>query len=132
MHRLASVTKSVSSLLVGLAIDQGKIPSEDAPVLSFFPGLERPASARWRSQSLGHLLTMSMGLDWGPGEGPRGNGPELFRKVLEREVIHEPGTHWAYHSVNTNLLSAVVKEATGQHADVFAEEHLFRPLARVS
>ena len=128
LHRVASVTKSVSSLLVGLAIDQGKITSEDASVLSFFPAFEQPASSRWRSQSLRHLLTMSMGLDWGPGEGPDGTGPGRFPRVLEREVIHEPGTHWAYHSANINLLSAVIKEATGQHADVFAEEYLFRPL----
>jgi CubicO group peptidase (beta-lactamase class C family) len=128
LHRLASVTKSVSSLLVGVAMDEGGISSVDASVLSFFPALEQPSDEHWRSQTLHHLLSMSMGLDWGPGGGPHGTGPEFFQGVLEREVVHEPGTHWAYHSANVNLLSGVIKKATGQHADVFAEEHLFDPL----
>ncbi|MFH1313928.1 MAG: serine hydrolase [Candidatus Eisenbacteria bacterium] len=128
LHRLASVTKSVSSLLVGVAIDQGKISGVDASVLSFFPALEQPVDNRWRVQTLHHLLSMSMGLDWGSGGDSHGTGPEFFQQVLEREVAHEPGTHWAYQSANVNLLAGVIKEATGQHADVFAEQHLFRPL----
>jgi CubicO group peptidase (beta-lactamase class C family) len=128
LHRLASVTKSVSSLLVGVAIDQDKISGVDASVLSFFPALEQPADNRWRAMTLHHLLSMSMGLDWDSGGDSHGTGPEFFQRVLERQVAHEPGTHWAYHSANVNLLAGVIKEATGQHANVFAEQHLFRPL----
>lgn len=127
-HRLASVTKSVSSLLVGLAIDQGMVSGVDAPVLSFFPALEQPADDRWPAETLHHLLTMSMGLDWGARDGAHGTGPEFFQRVLARRVVHDPGTHWAYHSANVNLLAGVIKQASGQHADVFAEEHLFGPL----
>jgi CubicO group peptidase (beta-lactamase class C family) len=128
LHRLASVTKSVSSLLLGVAIDQGKISSVDTPVLSFFPDLKRPASKRWQDETLHHLLSMSMGLDWASGGDAHGTGPEFFQKVLDQEVGNEPGTHWAYHSANVNLLAGVIKQATGQHADVFAEEYLFNPL----
>ncbi len=128
LHRLASVTKSVSSLLVGLAIDGGLISGVDAPVLSFFPALEQPTDDRWPSETLHHLLTMSMGLDWAADGGPHGTGPEFFQQVLERRVVYEPGTHWAYHSANVDLLAGVIRQAAGQHADVFAEEHLFGPL----
>ena len=128
LHRLASVTKSVSSLLVGLAIDEELISGVEAPVLSFFPALEQPADDRWQSETLYHLLTMSMGLDWGAGDGSHGTGPEFFQQVLERRVVHDPGTRWAYHSANVNLLAGVIKQASGQHADVFAGEHLFGPL----
>lgn len=128
LHRLASATKSVSSLLVGIAIDQGKISGVDAPVLSFFPTSEVPADVRWRSETLHHLLSMSMGLDWGPEDNLHGTGPEFFQQVLARKIIHEPGTRWAYHSANVNLLAGVIKGAAGRHADLFAEENLFRPL----
>lgn len=127
-HRLASATKSVSSLLVGLAVDQGFIPGVEAPVLGFFPALDLPLDEFWRSETLYHLLTMSMGLDWASENGPHGTGPEFFQRVLDRRVVHEPGTVWAYHSPNVDLLAGVIREATGQHADAFAEEYLFGPL----
>lgn len=128
LHRLASVTKSVSSLLVGAAVDLGMISGVDSPLLSFFPGLELPTDEAWQSETLYHLLTMSMGLDWGGDEGPHGTGPEFFQQVIDRRVVHEPGTHWAYQSANVNLLAGVIRRATGQHADAFAEERLFGPL----
>ncbi len=128
LHRLASTTKSVSSLLVGIAIDTGLIDGIDAPLLGFFPDLELPTDERWRSETLHHLLSMSMGLDWGPDEDPHGTGPDFFQQVLDRRVIHEPGTHWAYHSANVNLLAGVIHQASGLHADEFAERYLFGPL----
>jgi CubicO group peptidase (beta-lactamase class C family) len=118
----------VSSLLVGLAVDQGKVSGVDASVLSFFPNLERPDDNLWETETLHHLLSMSMGLDWGGGGDSHGTGPEFFQQVLERKVSHEPGSHWAYHSANVNLLAGVIKEATSRHADVFAEQYLFKPL----
>ena len=128
LHRLASVTKSVSSLLVGQAIDSGFLPGVETRVLEFFPELERPTDDRWQAETLYHLLTMTMGLDWPPGDGPHGTGPEFFQGILDREVVHEPGTHWAYQSANINLLAGVLKQATGLHANRFAEEYLFGPM----
>jgi CubicO group peptidase (beta-lactamase class C family) len=128
VHRLASVSKSMSSLLVGVAVDRGTIAGADAPLLDFFGDLRRSDDPRWRAETLHHLLSMSMGLDWEPGDGPHGTGPAFFQQVLDRRVIHDPGTHWAYHSANVNLLAGVLKQATGLHADEFAEAHLFAPL----
>ena len=128
LHRLASVTKSVSSLLAGLAIDQGKISGTNALVLSFFPELKQPSGEAWQDVTLHDLLSMSMGLDWGSRGDSHGTGPEFFQKVLDRKVAHRPGKVWAYHSANVNLLAGIIREATGQHADVFAEEFLFKPL----
>ena len=127
LHRLASVTKSVSSLLVGAAIDAGAIPGVDTPLLDFFPDRAAPADPRWRRVTLGHLLSMTMGLDWGDAD-PHGTGPAFFKTVLERPIGHEPGTTWAYQSANVDLIAGVLKQATGQHADQFAEQHLFAPL----
>ncbi|MCP4574656.1 MAG: serine hydrolase [bacterium] len=128
VHRLASVTKSVSSLLTGVAVDRGAITGVEVPVMDFFPDLEPSADHRWRDITLHHLLSMSMGLDWGPDEDPHGTGPAFFGQVLGRRIVHAPGTRWAYHSANVNLLAGVLREATGLHADAFAERHLFTPL----
>ncbi len=128
LHRLASVTKSVSALLVGQAIDAGEIAGVEAPVLDFFPGLRKPEDARWTTETLHHLLSMSMGLAWEDGGNSHGTGPAFFQQVLDRPVSYEPGTHWAYQSANVNLLAGVLKQATGRHADQVAQQRLFTPL----
>jgi CubicO group peptidase (beta-lactamase class C family) len=127
VHRLASVTKSVSSLLVGAAVDADLITGVDTPVLDFFPDLRTPVDERWHDLTLHHLLSMTMGLDWG-GTDPHGTGPDFFQAILDRPVVREPGTHWAYQSANVDLLAGVLKQATGLHADRFAEKHLLGPL----
>jgi CubicO group peptidase (beta-lactamase class C family) len=129
LHHLASVTKSVSSLLVGQAIDTGDIAGVDTPVLDFFPDLEAGDDPRWQDEKLRHVLGMCMGLDWDVADdGPHGTGPEFFQQVLNRSVAHDPGTDFEYRSANVNLLAGVLRQATGMHADRWAQERLFRPL----
>jgi CubicO group peptidase (beta-lactamase class C family) len=130
LHPLASCTKSVSSLLVGLAIEEGAIRGVDAPVADFFPEEKGALGAGWEALTLEDLLTMSMALDWSPREAENlhGTGPEFFRRVLSRSVSGNPGQDWAYVSANVNLLAGVLFRATGRHAEAFAVEHLFRPL----
>lgn len=130
LHRIASCTKSVSSLLVGIAIDRGEIDGVDVPLLDFFPEHRAAAGQGWEAIRLEHLLTMSMGLDWTSDEADAfaPPGEDRFADVIARHVRTKPGTSWRYVSRNTNLLSAVLLRATGSHADVFAAEHLFGPL----
>ena len=130
LHPIASCTKSVSSLLVGIAIDQGSIAGVDVPLLEFFPERRTLAGNGWQTLRLEHLLTMTMGLDWTDAEAERfpRPGEDRLADVLKRDVAQEPGTQWRYVSRNTNLLSQVLFHATGSHADVFAAEHLFGPL----
>jgi CubicO group peptidase (beta-lactamase class C family) len=130
LHRIASCTKSLSSLLVGIAIDRGEIEGVDVPLLDFFPERRSTAGDGWEKIRLEHLLTMSMGLDWNDreAEGFSAPGEDRFAEVLGRNVRDEPGTSWRYVSRNTNLLSAIIQRATGKHADIFASEQLFEPL----
>jgi CubicO group peptidase (beta-lactamase class C family) len=130
LHRLASVTKSVSSLITGIAIDQGLIKGVGAAVIDFFPHVRKHASKGWNSVTLEHLLTMSIGTAWTEEEASRthGAGDEFFRKLLSRDFADTPGERWQYVSANVNLLGGVIKSATGMHADEFAEAHLFGPL----
>jgi CubicO group peptidase (beta-lactamase class C family) len=127
---IASCTKSVSSLLIGLAIQEGLIAGVEEPILSFFPQERVAAAAGWEGLTLEELLTMSLALDWSPEEAEslHGTGPEAFRQILAREVIGEPGQDWAYVSMNVNLLAGVLRRATGEHAEAFAARGLFGPL----
>ncbi len=130
LHGLASCTKSVSSLLVGIAIDHGYLDGVDLPLLDFFSERASSAGTGWEKIRLEHLLTMSMGLDWTDQEAEQFAPPggDRLTDVLARNVEQEPGTHWRYVSRDTHLLSNVILEATGKHADVFAAEYLFAPL----
>ncbi|MEJ2205151.1 MAG: serine hydrolase [Gemmatimonadota bacterium] len=129
LHRLASTTKSISSLLVGIAIDRGLIPGVNEPLLPLL-GLSEDGTGRWSEETLADLLTMTMGLDWTAKEtdAVHGTGPAFFRQVLHRQVVAVPGTKWEYASANVNLLAGVIFRATGQQADTFAQEALFEPL----
>lgn len=130
LHRLASTTKSIASLLVGAAIDRGRIGGVDAPLLPLLGRADGAGTEGWSQERLRDLLTMSMGLDWSEEEARNvhGAGPEFFDEVLARRVIAQPGTTWAYVNANVDLLAGVIYEATGQHADAFARDVLFTPL----
>ena len=139
-HDVASVTKSVTSTLVGLAIERGHIRDVQQPVLGFFPdraiaGLD----ARKRKQTLEHLLTMQSGWDCGvPLGAPRINADrqlaEMRRRndwaqfALDLPMTSEPGTRFLYCNANCHLLSALLTRVTGTNALAFARRELFDPL----
>ena len=127
---LQSCTKSISSLLVGLAIQEGRIASVDKPLLDFFPQDRSSAGSGWEELTLEDLLTMSLALDWSPQEaqGRHGTGPEAFRRILSRDVVGKPGEDFEYVNMNVNLIAGILHEATGSHAEAFAERALFEPL----
>ena len=130
LHRLASCTKSLSSLLVGIAIDRGELAGVDSPLLDFFPERRAAAGTGWEALRLEHLLTMSMGLDWTDAEAATFSPPDRdrFSDAIARNVSTEPGTRFRYVSRNIDLLSMVLLQATGVHADTFAATYLFAPL----
>jgi len=130
LHETQSATKSVVSLLIGIALDQGFVESLDEPVLDYFPEYADGATPGWEQVTLRHLLTMTAGVDWSPREvfAAHGAGPPLFRKVLSRQVIHAPGSKWLYNGADLNLLAGVIFQATGMQADEFAARSLLEPL----
>jgi len=137
-HNLASVTKSVTSALVGIAMDHGFIQGVDEKVLDFFPEYADLSDERKDRITLEHLLTMTAGLEWnemGITYSNRSNDLiQLFwvldpiEYILAKDAIDEPGTKWYYSGGCTNLLGEVIREATGLRMDDFAEKHLFAPL----
>jgi CubicO group peptidase (beta-lactamase class C family) len=133
-HDVASVTKSVTATLVGIAIDKGYIPSVRKPVLSFFP--ERTIAnmdSRKQAMTLEHLLTMTSGLACinEPSEVTLFQmirSPNWVQFMLDLPMANEPGDRFVYNSGGVHLLSAIIRKATGMSALAFAHQYLFSPL----
>jgi len=134
LHDVASVTKSVTSTLVGIAIAQGYISGVDQTVLSLFP--ERMAAnldADKEAMTVEDLLTMRSGLTCiaEPAEitlFAMQAEPDWVQFTLDLPMSEAPGTRFVYCGPNCHLLSAMIKETTGLTALDFAEENLFGPL----
>lgn len=133
-HDVASVTKSVTSTLVGLAIDDGHLRDVKQPVLSFFPNLSvmKPDASK-KALTLEHLLTMQAGWDCGfEAKEARlfemRQSADWMRFMLGLPMRTEPGTRFAYCSGNCHVLSAILTEGTGTNALAFARRELFDPL----
>jgi len=130
LHALASACKSVSSLLVGAAIDDGDIEGVDEPLRRWFPVEEYPRGEGWADPTLRDLLKMSLGLDWSAreAEAEHGTGEDFFREVLARDAAFAPGERWLYVNAEVDLLSGVLAEATGEGPEIWARKKLFKPL----
>lgn len=137
LHDLRSATKSITSVLVGIAIDQGLLSGVDEPVLPRLgggAGLRNP-DPRKAAITVGHLLTMTPGLDcddWNaasPGNEEKMYGERDWVKfVLDLPMAADPGTRYGYCTGGVVTLGAVLGNATGRRADFFARDVLFGPL----
>ena len=136
-HDLRSITKSVVSLLFGIASDRGLVQDLDEPVFSFVPeyaALKTPEKARI---TLRHVLTMSAGLAWNeyiPYSDPANSerrmmdAPDRYRYVLEQPSVRPAGAAYNYNGGLTALLAAILQKTSGSAIDDFANEALFGPL----
>ena len=138
LHDMRSVTKSVVSILFGIARDDGSIKSLDEPVLDYFPeyaDLRTPERLKIRVRD---VLTMTSGFDWDerkyPYTDPRNPSiameiaPDLFRYVLSQQIAAPPGTRFAYSGGDVALVGAIIARATKVPLERFAKERLFGPL----
>ena len=137
LHNIKSVSKSVASLALGIAIDRGLIRSVDEPIFSFFPELSDLRTPEKERIRLSHVLTMSLGLKWveavpdneGNNDEERMHmAPDPCRYVLSLPATTPPGQEFFYNTGALTLLSAIVRKATGRPLDEFARTNLFEPL----
>lgn len=141
LHYLYSVTKSVTSAAIGIALEEGYIDSLDTRLLSFFPNLEDSLendSPKKRAVTLFHVLTMTTGFAWdevSTAYDSRDNDATKLSNsldwpayVINRPMAYEPGEHFNYSSGNSMLLSGILMKGTELTAEAFAAEHLFEPL----
>lgn len=138
LHDIRSVTKSVTGLVYGIALDQGLVPPPAEPILRYFPQYSDLAADPQRTGlTVEHALTMSLGLEWRediPYNSPANAeiamelAADRYRYVLQRPVIEPPGARWAYCGGATALLGGLIAEGTGQSLPEFAQSMLFAPL----
>ncbi len=133
-HDLASVTKSITSTLIGLAIEQRKVKSVEQKALSLFPKNKiANKDVRKEKITVEHLLTMSSGLNC----ISKGGEPTLWEMLnqannaqymLDLPMVAEPGSNFVYCSGGMHLLSAIISNTTGMRAEEFAKKFLFEPI----
>jgi CubicO group peptidase (beta-lactamase class C family) len=136
-HDMRSASKSVISLLVGIAIDRKLIASVDEPVVKFYPEYAAVKSPGWDQVTLRHLLTMSSGMQWNENLGwndPKNDEPHLgneadpIRYILSKPIAKPPDSLWTYNGGSTDLLGNILERVSGKPLEAFAREVLFQPL----
>jgi CubicO group peptidase (beta-lactamase class C family) len=136
-HNSHSMTKSVTSALVGIALGERHLKSLDQTVAQLLAAhLPANTDPRLRRVTVQQLLTMTSGLasDARPGgrDELRWNrmlaSRDWVRHILGRRLDTTPGESWAYSSAGSHLLSAIVADATGQSLLAYAQAKLFAPL----
>jgi len=129
-----SVTKSVTSSLIGLAIEEGLLGSTEETLADHLvPAVVGSLAPEKAAITVSDLLQMAGGFEWaqgvrGPDFGLWWSSTDHVQFVLDRPLVDAPGTRFSYSDGMAHLLSVILTEATGSHADAFAEEHLFAPL----
>lgn len=139
LHPVHSCTKSLTSALIGIAIDRKYIQDENSIVTSFFPeyNIDNLTEAKQKI-TIKHMLTMSAGLEWHEMDYHLNNERNTINQwtssndrvkfVLDKPMVADPGEMYNYNTGISHVLSAIIKKSTGIRADSFALENIFRPL----
>ena len=130
-----SMGKSIVSMLIGVAINEGYIKSIDQKVIDFIPEYDRRGNHYNQEVTIKHLLTMSSGMDWHEDYyDPFGITAEsYFTKDLDELMLSidftdKPGEKWHYQSGSTQLMGIILARATGQSLSEYASEKLWIPM----
>lgn len=138
-HNIHSVGKSITSAVVGIAIEEGFIDSVEQSIFDFLPEYQHLNTDGKEEITIEHLLTMTSGLEWDEWDVPYGD-PEndIIRLwlacadqvecILDVPLVDEPGQTFTYSGGNMILLGEIIKNATGMDIEAFANEYLFAPL----
>jgi len=120
-----SQSKSITSLAIGMLIDEGKLELDDK-ILKFFERPNMLSQLTHKNITVQHLLTMSSGVVY--NEAGAITDTDWIKCFFDSSVRSEPGKHFNYNSMNTYILSAIVKQVTGQGMMEYLNERLWEPL----
>jgi CubicO group peptidase (beta-lactamase class C family) len=139
LHVIMSVTKSITSTCIGIAIDEGFIESVHQSIFDYLPEHQHLNTDGKDEITIEHLLTMISGLEWDEWGAPLSSpdndivgiwfsdkDPIAF--ILERTLLDEPGTSFTYSGGNMIVLGEIIKYATKMNIDEFSGKYLFEPL----
>lgn len=124
-HKVYSVTKSILSVLIGIAINKGYIEHVNTPITNYFSEFKKDSPDQ--KITIKHLLTMTSGLHW-PGNNAMIPSKNWVKFILDQPVDAPPGIKMIYSCGSSHLLSAILQKATLLNTEVFAWKHLFKPL----
>jgi len=126
-HNIHSCTKSIASLLLGIAMEQHREVEVTHPVPGFFPEYDSLARDGKELLTLEHLLTMNSGF---PAEDVPGwiDLDDQLLNILSRPLAQLPGTTFHYDNDNSILLGGILQKITGKPPDVLAGQYLFGPM----
>jgi len=139
MHTMQSVSKTVTSVILGIAITRGDFRADlKTHVLKFFDVAKvKNVDDRKRRMTLQNILTMTTGLDWNeevPYDDPRSDSSRMeatddwVQYVIDKPMATEPGKAFNYSSGATELLAYIFQKETGEDIDAYGEKYLFAPL----
>ena len=138
LHTMQSVTKTVTSVVIGVARARGEFPDLSTPILKFFDESKVANVDERKSRvTIRHLMTMTGGFDWDedlPYNDPNNACSQMeasfdwVQFTIDRKMAREPGTVFNYSSGETQLLSHIFHTVTGRDIEEYAAEHLFAPL----
>jgi CubicO group peptidase (beta-lactamase class C family) len=139
LHSMQSVTKTVSSVIWGIAITRGDFKASlDTPLLHYLDEAKvKNVDERKRKITLRHVLTMTTGLDWNEElayDDPKNDAAVMeatddwVQLVIDRPVVKDPGTVFNYSSGTSELLAYIFQKETGQDIEKYGEKYLFTPL----
>ncbi len=124
-HTMYSCSKTFVGIAVGLAIEDNRLRLDDRVAVIFPELLPESVSKDLADMTVRHLLTMASGVkpDW----NMRSRGTEWIRTFLSKPV-KEPGTQYAYDSMVSYMLAAVVQKVTGKKLTEYLQERVFTPM----
>lgn len=138
LHTLQSITKSITSALIGIVIERGVLPGVDMRLLPIFEDFSFPDSdPRRMAMTLRDALTMTVGIRWDESGSYMDSANMCARMeqsedwiqfILDQPMAESPGRIFEYNSGATQLLSHVIWKTTGMQAEDFSAEYLFKPL----
>jgi len=136
VHHLASTTKSVTSTLVGIAIDQGFIKRVEEPIYRYLPAYSSLFTEDKKRIRICDMLTMTPGFEWrqfgvsdADNDGMRmWSTDDVIEFVLQRPLEAEPGKKFNYTNGVPTVTGEIIKNAVGMEVAAFAEKYLFQPL----
>lgn len=139
LHYAHSVSKSITSICMGIAIDRGYINDAQESIFEYLPEHQYLRTHENQEITIEHMLTGTSGLQWAEWNAPLSSvandqvgvyfhekGPLDF--VLSRPLAHPPGSHFVYSGGNFEVLAVVLENATGMTFQEFSRQYLFDPL----
>ena len=141
MATIFSISKSITSLLCGIAVDDGYIRSIDDPVTDYLPELKKK-DPMWQKLTIRHLLDMRSGIDFDDtyeftslkdlkminAMARLNYGDDIMRQIRGLKFRCEPGTEFRYESMTSAILGAVVERASGKRYADYLSERVWKPL----